>query len=202
MNDTLRLSLGDQLDLKWYFSYGITRIERSTIGPQLDSLRARVLGNGCSVHLVVEPDIFEVLRAGGISRILAALPSEQVLVLSLAHGDAGYIATNGGLMPERRWRSVAHLTKTAIRMGQKHYRNDDFGPPAIKWLERFCWSRGSKQTKEATAAEKEARALIDKAELAYMAAAGPKHAADVARAEAVQDAYVRNACRQEFEGVR
>ena len=172
-NRTISLSLSDLAELRWYFSYGITAIERSTMGALLDSVQSKVLGNGCSVQLAHEPNEADVLRAGAISSTLAKLAVVDALVLLLAHGDAGFVATDGGRLPEQRWRCVAHLTVTAIAQGRKNIRPLDFGDPARLWLERN-WARGAKVTREINRVEKEARALLDRAELNYAAESAPR----------------------------
>lgn len=186
--DNIGLTMSDLADLRWYFSYGITTISRSTTGGILDTVRAGVLGNGCSVHLAHEPDEGDMLRAGSVSAVLAGMPQMQVLVLSLAYGDAGYVATDGGRLPERRWRCVAHLTSTAQRAGKWHRGPLDFGDPARLWLER-SWARGAKVTKYILRVEKEARVLIDLAEIAYAKVAQPRRKVDRERIR-----FVENAC--------
>lgn len=187
--DYIRPTLADQADLQWYFSYGITTISRSTAGGILDTLRLGVLGNGCSVHLAHEPNEFDMVKAGEVCAVLAKITDTYVKVLALAYGDAGFVATDGGRLPERRWRCVAHLTKTAVAQGDKHRKALDSGDAARLWLER-SWARGAKVTKEINRAEKEARALIDAAEIAYAMAAQPKRMADIARKNQVENACI------------
>lgn len=169
----LYLGIHQKQELLWYFSFGVTFLESSTAGAMVDTGTLGVLGNGCSVTYAPEPKEENMAKAGYVSAIISRLDAVHARVLALAYGDSGYLATDGGRLPDLRYRAVARLTPVAIRQGILNKRDTDAGDRAQQWLERQ-WARGAKRTKEITAAEKQARALLDAAEIAYQTASVTK----------------------------
>jgi hypothetical protein len=108
--------------LSWYFGRGSVAVLPGAIVPASYGIRGKagqvhITGTGNSEPSVNPPNGDLIKRFGHVDSALIKIGEAHRTVLALAFGDAGAIATNGGLFRSRRWRAVAPLAPAAVERG-------------------------------------------------------------------------------------